>query len=171
MSTGKKLLIAIVSVIILFTVIGSFSKTEKQKTEKVQIGINQVLHTNYFDVTVNDVKVVSSVNTGNEFVNLPHEKGMGYLIVNTTFKNTDTESRMLTDGSVFINYNGKEYKFDKTETIMLEGWGASLKQINPLTSITTNLVYKIPAEIRGVMHYLPGRSDNDVRIYIGEIAD
>lgn len=71
-----------------------------------------------------------------------------YLIINVTFKNTNNESRMLIDGSVWINYNGKDYEFDKSETVMAEGYGILLDQSNTLISKTTNLVYKIPAEIK-----------------------
>jgi len=63
---------------------------------------------------------------------------------------------MLMDGSVWINYNGKDYEFDKSESIMAEGWGLFLDQINPLISKTTNLVYKIPAEIKGDIYWQPG---------------
>ena len=63
---------------------------------------------------------------------------------------------MLMDGSVWINYNGKDYEFDKSESIMAEGWGLVLDQINPLISKTTNLVYKIPAEIKGDIYWQPG---------------
>lgn len=76
---------------------------------------------------------------------------------------------MIMDGSVWINYNGKDYEFDKSETLMIEGWGTMLDQINPLTSKTTNLVYKIPAEITGTALWNPGRSDKDQVINLGEI--
>lgn len=100
---------------------------------------------------------------------MPKEDGIHYLIINVTFKNTDDESRMLTDGEVLINYNGKEYKYDRSEMIALKGWGLMLDQINPLTSRTTNLVYKIPAEIVGKAYYRPGRASKNDLIELGEI--
>ena len=87
-----------------------------------------------------------------------------------TFKNTDKESRMLEDGIVLINYNGQEYKFDKSETIMADGWGLFLDQLNPMISKTTNLVYKIPAEISGQAYYMPGRNSDDVKFSLGELS-
>ena len=92
-----------------------------------------------------------------------------YLIINASFKNTDKESRMLMDGSVWINYNGKNYEFDKAETVMLEGWGLLLDQINPLTTKTTNLVYKMPAEIKGNAYWQPGRANRDKKILLGNL--
>lgn len=143
------------------------SNTEQKATSN--IGVGQVLQTDYFEITANKVSVKNSVSTGNEFADLKAEQGNKYLIINATFKNIDKESRMLTDGSVFINYNGKDYEFDKAETVMLEGWGTMLDQINPLTSKTTNLVYKLPAEITGTALWNPGRSDGDQTINLGEI--
>lgn len=140
-----------------------------EETTKVAVQIGQVLQTDYFDVTVNQISIKDRVSTGNEFADLKKEAGNKYLIINTTFKNTDRESRMLTEGTVWINYNGKDYEFDKSETVMLDGWGVMMEQLNPLTSITTNLVYKIPEEITGVAMLQPGRSGNDQKINLGEL--
>lgn len=101
----------------------SSNSTESSTQEPTIKKVNETLSTRYFDVTVNAVNTVSYVNTGNPFADLPQEEGTYYLVLNTTFKNTSEESRMITDGEVLIYYNGKEYKFDKAETIMLEGWG------------------------------------------------
>jgi hypothetical protein len=131
--------------------------------------LGETLSTKYFDVTVNEVSLQDRVSTGNQFADLKKEAGNQYLILNTTFKNTDGESRMISDGEVIINYNGKDYLFDKSETVMLEGWGTMLDQLNPLTSKTTNLVYKIPTEIKGPAYYRPGRSSKSDLIAIGNI--
>jgi hypothetical protein len=143
--------------------------TSSEQTATASVGVGQPLQTEYFAVTANKVSVKDRVSTGNEFADLKAEPGNKYLIINATFKNTDQESRMIMDGSVWINYNGKDYEFDKSETVMLEGWGTMLDQINPLTSKTTNLVYKIPAEIKGTALWNPGRSDKDLVINLGEI--
>lgn len=148
----------------------SSSDQTEQKTEAPKgVGIGETLHTDYFDITVNKVSLEDRVNTGNEFADLKPEQGNLYLIINASFKNTDKESRMLMDGSVWINYNGKNYEFDKAETVMLEGWGLLLDQINPLTTKTTNLVYKIPAEIKGDAYWQPGRADSDQKIFLGNL--
>jgi hypothetical protein len=140
--------------------------TESTKNE---IGLGDVLHTKYFDITANKASVKDRVKTGNEFADLKAEQGNVYLIINASFKNTDNESRMLTEGSVWINYNGKDYEFDKSETVMIEGWGLLLDQINPMITKTTNIVYKIPAEIKGNIYWQPGRADNDQRILLGSM--
>ena len=147
----------------------SSSATSVEESTKTAVQIGQVLQTDYFDVTVNEIAIKDRVSTGNQFADLKKEEGNKYLLINTTFKNTDKESRMLSEGTVWINYNGKDYEFDKSETVMLEGWGIMMEQLNPLTSITTNLVYKIPSEITGVAMYQPGRSDSDQKINLGEL--
>ena len=145
----------------------SAKPTEQATISAVAVG--QILKTDYFDITVNKVSVKDKVNTGNQFSDLKKEASNKYLIINATFKNTDKESRMVMEGSVWINYNGKEYEFDKSEAIMAEGYGTMLDQLNPLTSKTTNLVYKLPAEISGIGYWQPGRSNNDQKINLGDL--
>jgi len=148
---------------------GTSTATTSTGAETSYTKMGETLPTDYFDVTVNKVSIENNVNTGNEFADLKAEPGSRYLIINATFKNNSNESRTLIDGEVLINYNGTDYKYDKSETIMLEGWGLMLDQINPLTTKTTNLVYKIPAELKGKAYYRPGRSGNDDLIDLGNI--
>lgn len=148
---------------------GNTASANNDAPAKTYVKLGEKLSTKYFDVTVNDAKVRKEVKTGNQFADRKPEDGNSFMILNVTFKNTDSESRMITDGEILINYNGKDYKFDKSETIMLEGWGILLDQINPLTSKTTNIVYKIPSEIKGMVYYRPGRANSDDLIAVGTI--
>jgi len=185
MSVGKKILIG-VGILFVIGLIGSQldkdkkgdtnnstssnnSSTETTSASTPSVGIGQTLKTDYFEVTVSKAGLTNKINTGNQFSDVAAEQGNQFLVMTTTFKNIDNESRMITDGSVFINYNGKDYEFDKSETIMADGFGLFLDQINPLTSKTTKLVYKLPAEIKGPAYYKPGRSSDDERIYLGDL--
>lgn len=139
-------------------------KVEKETETYSQIG--ETVKDEYFEVTVNSVDVVKSKKI-NDFESLEAEEGAKYLILNVTFKNIDKESRMPLEGSVFINYNGTNYEYDNTETILSDGWGLYFDQLNPLTAKTTNIVYKIPAEIQGNAIYKPGRGSSEFTL--GEI--
>lgn len=148
---------------------GSSISTATVKERESFKKVGEALPTKYFDVTVNKVSVANRVNTGNQFADLEAENGNRYLILDVTFKNMSNESRMLMDGKVSVNYNGKDYTFDKSETVMADGWGLLLDQINPLTTKTTKLVYKIPAEITGNAYYKPARSGSNDIIDLGII--
>jgi hypothetical protein len=148
---------------------GAKSIKKEDNIVSTKIGVGEVLSTEYFDVVVNNVTTSEKVRTGNQYTDLNAEPGISYLILNVTYKNTDNESRMISEGAVFINYGGKVYQYDKSEPIMAEGWGIFLDQINPLTSKTTNIVYKIPTEIKGSAYYEPGRNFASKRIYLGDL--
>ena len=131
--------------------------------------IGEELQTDHFAVTLNTCLVADSVNTGNKFSDLKEEPNAAFLILDTTFKNTDTESRMISAGSIFILINGKPYEFDKTESIMADGYTSVLDQINPFLSKSTKLVYKIPKEIRGQVFWEPGRNSKHHRFYCRDL--
>lgn len=133
------------------------------------IKVGETLNSDMFDITVHKVSISNKVNVGNEYLDLKSEDGISYLVFNVTFKNVDKESRTIIDGELLINYNGKDYTFDKSETVMAPGWGLFLDQINPLTSKTTNLVYKIPSELKGEIFWHPGRTGDNDKILLGNI--
>ena len=184
MSLGKKILIG-VGILVVIGIIAGSDKDKKSSSKdsgsstnsssgtssssSSAITLGQTLKTDYFEVTISKAGLTNKLNTGNEFSDESAGDGNQFLVMTTTFKNIDNESRMITDGSVFINYNGKDYVFDKSETVMAEGFGLMLDQINPLTSKTTKLVYKLPAEIKGPAYYKPGRASDNERIYLGEL--
>lgn len=148
---------------------GSDSSTNSAPAANV-IGVGQTLKTGYFDVTVNKVSITQRINDPSGLgLHVKADPDTKLLVLNVTFKNTDSESRMPMDGAVHFNYGGKDYNFDHSETLMIEGYGLFLDQLNPLISKTTNLVYKIPAEVTGEAYYNPGRADSDEKIILGNI--
>ena len=143
---------------------GTDSTSSDSATKQAKIG--DVIKTDYFEIVANKVTLTPKINTGNEFLDVKADPGTQFIVINCTFKNTDNESRMAIDGSVFLISNGKEYEFDKSEAVMADGYGLFLEQINPLLSKTTNLVYKVPVGEKGAVYWQPGRSDE--RIYLGD---
>lgn len=172
--------VGIVVVISVISAIFSDDSATKQKeasTEKTnadatkEITIGDTLKTDYFEIIAHSVNVTDMINTGNKYSDLQAEPGTRFLIVDASFKNIDTESRMLTDGELYVSYKGKDYIFDKSETILAPGYGLLLDQINPLTKKSTKIVYKIPSELRGSIYWQPGRADSNQRILLGEITE
>ncbi|SFD63814.1 protein of unknown function [Chitinophaga sp. CF118] len=134
------------------------------------ITIRQTLKTQYFDVTVNKVSIVKRINDPSG-LGMHHlaDSGSKFLVLNTTFKNTGSESHMVTDGNVHITYQGKSYNFDNAEIVLMEGYDLFTDQLNPLIVKTTNLVYKIPEEVGGEAFYNPERAKIDETISLGII--
>ncbi|TAF10038.1 MAG: hypothetical protein EAZ75_07055 [Flavobacteriia bacterium] len=116
MSLGKKNLI-VFGVLVVIGIISNAGKDKKGKEENnstssteqsteapIGVKIGEVLKAYYFDITVNKAELLDRISTRNEFSDLKPENGNLYLIINATFKNTDSESRMFLNGSVLINY-------------------------------------------------------------------
>lgn len=141
--------------------------SNESKKESSEVGVGQTLKTEYFDVTVNSMKVSDRVSTGNEFADLKKEDGNRYVIIDLTLKNTDSESRMMFDGELHIDENGKDLSYENAEMVMADGWGIIMDNINPRVTKKTKVVYKIPSDLKGKAYYHSGRGDG--RIYIGDI--
>jgi hypothetical protein len=130
--------------------------------------------TRYFEVTVNQVSLSPTVVTDNEFTNSMIEKKADqdtvYLIINTTYKNTDTEGRSISAGDLIITVNGKDITFDKAESIHAKGWGLTLETINPMMKLTTNIVFRIPKELKGSARFVPhSRAKSGEAILLGNL--
>jgi hypothetical protein len=126
-------------------------------------------HIGYFDVTTTDSYYRKTVNTGNRFIEPKPDADSRFFLVDATFKNTDTESRLPSAGSLFINYNNKEYEYDLAEPIMLEGYNIWFRSVNPLITMHTKIVYRIPNEIEGEVFWQPGRNSNKTRLWLGYV--
>ncbi|MGL6130537.1 MAG: DUF4352 domain-containing protein, partial [Fusobacteriaceae bacterium] len=121
----------------------------------------ETVETDYFNVTLNKISFTKDIRTGNQYSDLEENQDSLYITMNITFKNTSQESRYIQEGSLILSYNGKNYTFDKSETIMADGWGIMLDQINPLLSKKTNVVYKVPKEEPDRIIYIPGRNSKE----------
>jgi len=123
----------------------------------------------HFEIKADKATYGKTVGTGNKYAEPKQWEGSRFLTVYASFKNLDTESRLPASGSLFINYNGKDYEFDTVEPIMLEGYNIWFRSINPLITMKTKLVYRIPDEIHGEVFWQPGRNAGDVKLYVGSI--
>ncbi|MGL5123404.1 MAG: hypothetical protein ACRC6K_04500 [Fusobacteriaceae bacterium] len=172
-STG----IAILIVLVLVVVSGTSdkgtntnkvsSKISEESKKKNFVNMNTAVKGSKFETTITNSTIKGSIDVGNVYLNVKAENDIKFVVLNSIFKNIDKESRMLFDGKLIINYNGQELTFDKSETILSDGYGIFLDQINPLSSKKTKLVYKISSKIKGPAYYKP--YDSKELTYIGDL--
>jgi hypothetical protein len=123
-------------------------------------GIGETVKTGYFEVKVNSAKFYKFITAREGLINFKKDAKDRYLLLGITIKNTDKEARTIFDaGPIMINFNNKEYSFDRPEPTNAEGWGLSAEPINPAESKTTFLVYKIPREMTGEVFWRPDKTD------------
>lgn len=121
----------------------------------------------YFEVSADKGEYGPVLGTGNRYAEPKSWPGSRFFTVYATFKNIDTESRQPFEGSLLINYNGKEYVFDSVEPISLEGYNIWFRAVNPLVAMKTKIVYRIPDEISGEVYWRPGRNSDSTRLWLG----
>ena len=72
---------------------------------------------------------------------------MKYLIVDVSAKNIANESKSLVSaGKLILGDGDDKIEIKNDETLLTEGYGAFLEEVNPKLSKKTKLVYKIPAD-------------------------
>lgn len=81
------------------------------------------------------------------------------LIESTSSCKLNTYERLLRDDS------GEELRYDNTEAIMSSGYGIYLKSVNPLVTMPTKIVYRIPTDIEGEILWEPGRNKESKRLW------
>lgn len=155
-----KKILEITGVIFIVLIATSIFSEKKDSTTKDKVKINvtgKPINTGYFEVTVHGAKLTKEVKTGNRYSDLPSQDGILYLTLDISFKNIDKESRYITSGDLLLYLNNQEYVYDKSETILANGYN-SLESINPFLSLRTKIVYKIPSEHFDKIYYEPGRT-------------
>lgn len=124
----------------------------------------------HFEVSSSQCRESDTVGTKNKYAEPEQWDGSRFYIVDASFKNLDTESRLPAEGELVIKSNGIEYTFDGTESLMLKGYGIYFKSINPLLTMKTKIVYRIPNEISGPVFWRPGRNSDGVKLWCGNLS-
>lgn len=124
----------------------------------------------HFTTTINDCHIKELPLTGNSFTEPKQWPGSRFLVVDVSFKNEDSEGRLPIEGSLIINYLGRELRYDVTETILQDGYGIYFKSVNPLLSMPTKIVYRVPSEVSGEVFWEPGRNSEGKRLWCTFIA-
>jgi len=123
----------------------------------------------YFEISINRAHVDTMLGTANVYAEQAPGTGNTFVILDVTIKCIDKESRTPRIGSLLMKVEDRTYRFDKTETVSDPAWGLFFEPMNPLTSKTTKLVYKIPRDVKGEVFWEPGGNPDSVRFYCGRI--
>lgn len=112
-----------------------------------------------FQISVKGCSVGSTVGTGNSYTEPDQWPGSRFVVIDALFKNIDTEGRLPFEGSLIIKTDdGRILNYDNTETVMEKGYGIYFKSVNPLVTMPTKIVYRIPDDISGEVLWQPGRN-------------
>lgn len=119
-----------------------------------------------FQIKRESCKVSTSVGTSNPYSEPERWDGSQFVVIDARFKNLDTEGRLPSEGSLIIQTSdGRELRYDTTETVMQRGYGIYFKSINPLVTMPTKIVYRIPTDISGEVLWEPGRNAGKKRLW------
>lgn len=124
----------------------------------------------HFDVTIKSCSVTDGPITGNNYTEPKNWPGSRFVVIEADFKNLDQEGRLPSEGSLIIKHNGRELRYDSTESILQEGYGIYFKSVNPLITMPTKIVYRIPNEVSGEVSWEPGRNPDNRKLWCTFVA-
>lgn len=125
--------------------------------------VGEAIRDRYFEVTVNQVSAARQIGS-NQFTTKEAGAGNVFLVMNITIKNVDTEARVFADGRLWVTHGGKELEFDASERVLGdEGW-IVFENLNPLTTVTGNIAFKVPDPLPRPVYWQPGRGDKRILV-------
>lgn len=125
----------------------SQNQEESSNVQNNYYRIGEELEFGKIAVTLEKAELKSSVITGNRFADKKKEEGSQYLILSIKYKNITNQTVKLIDkGFVYVLVNNEVYKYDKPETILKDGWYFLARELPPMITFKTKLVFKIPDE-------------------------
>lgn len=125
----------------------------------IEYKTNQPFTQDNIEITVTDHYFKETIG---EFSAGPNTK---YLVIRANFKNVDQESQIVTaNGDLkVITSDGKEFSYED-DGMFTDGFGG-VEKLNPLTSLKTNLAYKVPSDLKGKVFWVPGPENERVYIF------
>lgn len=115
----------------------------------------------HFKVELNDCRISQSVGTGSIYTEPEQWPGSKFVVIDAAFKNSDSEGRLPNEGNLIIKQpDGTVLLYDNTETILKKGYGIYLQSVNPLVTMPTKIVYRIPDDVTGEILWQPGRNND-----------
>ncbi len=131
------------------------------------VALGQTTRSPQFEVTVRGIQFMESVGRG--FSEKKAEPGTVFVVLDVLVRCVDKESRFYTVGDLLVEMDGKELKFDHSETVL--GVASPTGSINPMTEKAGFVVYAIPTAAANVPWYwTPGRGFDKVRFALNAPA-
>ena len=112
----------------------------------------------HFDISIDSCEVRDTVGARNRAAEPEAWPDSRYLVMQTRFKNTDTEGRVPIAGSALLTMGSRTFEYDHTETVLEQGFGIGLQPVGPLLTLRTKIVYRIPRDATGEVFWKPGRN-------------
>ncbi len=131
--------------------------------------MGESIHTRFFDVTVEKISVTDKVTDLNQAHGLSEERNSQYLVIEISLKNLDKESKLMPAGELQIESGAETMKYERSETILKDGWGELMDNIGTGETMKTKLVYKVPAGIHGKVYYYPEILYSKDRIFLTDL--
>lgn len=119
----------------------------------------------YFNVKINSCSISDLPVTKKPYTEPKQWPGSRFVVIDAEFKNMDSEGRLPMEGALIVKHEGRELRYDTTETIMQEGFGIYFKSVNPLVTMPTKIVYRIPDEVKGEVSWEPARNPASKRLW------
>ncbi|MBB4867609.1 hypothetical protein HNP46_006523 [Pseudomonas nitritireducens] len=117
-------------------------------------------------VTANSCRMVSSLGIVAE---PQHQDGTKFLVLDATYENVATTSRMVYPGSLNVKLNGKTYKFSSVEMVISQDYVLPPTGLNPLVKYRSKLAYRVPENLSGKVTWTPGDNPKGVSVACGSI--
>lgn len=117
-------------------------------------------------VTANSCRLVSSLGIVAE---PQHQDGTKFLVLDATYENVATTSRMVYPGSLNVKLNGKTYKFSSVEMVISQDYVLPPTGLNPLVKYRSKLAYRVPENLSGKVTWTPGDNPKGVSVACGTI--
>lgn len=159
--TGKGFVAMFVVMATAVAIRGGFEDATGRKTATSNTGreykIGEIARARYFEVVVHGVTTAKRINP-NLIVNLAANDNEQFIVIDATVKNIDTEGRVFTAGELQARVGDRVLKFDVAETVLADGY-TFMENLNPLTSVRTKFVFKVPMDLPGVLVWIPARTN------------
>lgn len=143
-------------------------------SEKSEIPLGTTSKIGDFEIKATSFDVLDQVVTDNEYGGLDPEPGSKYAVVGLEVKNVGTQSQGIDSGALVVvpPGGGEPLVMDEEETPTGTGYEKLYSwtdKINPKSTKSTKLVYKISSEIKGKAYYDPEIEEDKTLFYLGEI--